>query len=99
MNHLRIDLHTHIIPKRLPDLSQKYGYAGWISTVENEDGTQTMMLDGKKFRDIKCNCWDPEARLEDLLKTNVDVQVISTIPVLFNYWAKPQHCLDLVHSV
>jgi aminocarboxymuconate-semialdehyde decarboxylase len=93
--HLRVDLHTHIIPKRLPDLSEKYGYPGWISTEPLPNGSARMMLDGKPFRDIECNCWDADTRVEDCVRTDVDVQVISTIPVLFNYWAKPAHCLDL----
>ncbi|KAJ1564452.1 hypothetical protein HK096_007914 [Nowakowskiella sp. JEL0078] len=93
--HLKIDLHTHILPSRLPDLSQRYGYGGWISVEPVGDGKAKMMLDGKPFRDITCNCWDAEERLRDCKRTGVDVQVISTVPVLFNYWAKPEHCLDL----
>ncbi|OAJ43304.1 hypothetical protein BDEG_26673 [Batrachochytrium dendrobatidis JEL423] len=92
---LRVDMHTHILPKHLPDLSQKYGYGGWISTEPLPNGQARMMLDGKPFRDICCNCWDADERISDCKKTDVDVQVISTIPVLFNYWAKPEHCLDL----
>lgn len=53
------------------------------------------MLDDKPFRDIECNCWDADQRLTECAATSVDVQVISTVPVLFNYWAKPEHCLDL----
>jgi aminocarboxymuconate-semialdehyde decarboxylase len=49
-----------------------------------------MMMDGKHFRDIECNCYDPEARNDTSA-----IQVISTVPVLFNYWAKPEHTADL----
>ena len=91
--HKRVDIHTHILPRRLPDLSKKYGYNGWISTEELPDGKQRMILDGKPFRDIECNCWDAETRIDEI-GTDV-IQVLSTIPVLFNYWAEPEHCLDL----
>ncbi|KAJ3330068.1 hypothetical protein HDU76_006498 [Blyttiomyces sp. JEL0837] len=92
---LRIDIHTHIMPKQLPDLKQKYGYGGWISVQNNGDGKASMMIDGKPFRDVECNCWKPEERIKEMAETSVDVQVISTIPVFFNYWAKPEHTLDL----
>jgi aminocarboxymuconate-semialdehyde decarboxylase len=54
-----------------------------------------MMIDGKPFRDVECNCWKPEERIKEMAETGVDVQIISTIPVFFNYWAQPEHCLDL----
>ncbi|KAJ3225309.1 hypothetical protein HDU81_008032 [Chytriomyces hyalinus] len=92
---LRIDIHTHIMPARLPDLKQKYGYGGWISVQNNGDGKAKMMIDGKPFRDVECNCWQPEERIKEMAATSVDVQIISTIPVFFNYWAEPEHCADL----
>lgn len=52
------------------------------------------MKDDEFFREIQHNCWDPAVRIEECGHTQVDVQVLSTIPVLFNYWAKPEHCYD-----
>ncbi|KAI9332295.1 hypothetical protein DFJ73DRAFT_62809 [Zopfochytrium polystomum] len=92
---LRIDIHTHIMPRQLPDLTQKYGYGGWISVENKGEGKARMMIDGKPFRDVECNCWQPEERIREMADTSVDVQIISTIPVFFNYWAKPEHTLDL----
>lgn len=54
-----------------------------------------MMMDGKFFRRIECNCWSPEQRIHECNSVGVDVQVLSTVPVMFNYWAKPEHTLDL----
>lgn len=53
-----------------------------------------MRDDGKFFREIQENCWSPEAILKDMDANKVDRMVLCTVPVLFNYWAKPEHTLD-----
>jgi aminocarboxymuconate-semialdehyde decarboxylase len=40
------------------------------------------------------NCFDASRRLKEMDDTQVTVQVLSTIPVLFNYWAKPNDALE-----
>jgi len=54
-----------------------------------------MMLGEKCFREVESNCWDPAVRLEECDRSGVQVQVLSTVPVMFSYWAKPQDALDL----
>ena len=53
-----------------------------------------MMRDDEFFREIQSNCWDADTRITECKHSKVDVQVLSTIPVLFNYWAKPKDALD-----
>ena len=87
---LKIDMHTHIIPKNLPDWQKKFGYDGFIQLDHHKKGWARMMMGQKFFREINENCWDPEVRINEYKKFNTQVQVVCTIPVLFAYFAKPK---------
>ncbi|MBA4144531.1 MAG: 2-amino-3-carboxymuconate-6-semialdehyde decarboxylase [Azospira oryzae] len=92
---LKIDSHTHIIPKDMPNWSEKFGYGDFIYLQHHKEGFAKMMRGNQFFREIKENCWHPEVRIEEYQQFNTQVQVVCTIPVMFSYWAKPLDCLDL----
>src|SRR5437899_218466 len=92
---MKIDLHTHILPKSWPNLRERYGYGGFVHLEHRGPGCARMMIDGASFREIDDHCWDPKRRLEHCETHAVDVQVLSTVPVMFSYWAKPRDTLDL----
>lgn len=54
-----------------------------------------METGGVQFRKIDCNCWDHHVRARECQETGVDMQVLSTVPVLFSYWAEAMEGYDL----
>lgn len=92
---LTIDIHTHILPKTWPDLQERYGYSGFIRLEHHKPCCARMMMDDKFFREIEDNSWDAETRIKECDHQQVDVQVLSTVPVMFSYWAKAKDTLDL----
>jgi aminocarboxymuconate-semialdehyde decarboxylase len=91
---LKIDMHTHIMPKEMPRWADKFGYEGFIHLDHHKPGKARMMQGNKFFREIKSNCWDEVIRIPEYEQYQTQVQVICTIPVLFAYFAKPEHCAE-----
>ena len=92
---LKIDMHSHIIPKNLPDWEKKFGYEGFIRLEHHKPGWANMMQGDNFFREINHNCWDPEVRINEYEKYTTQVQVVCTIPVLFAYFSKPKDGLEV----
>lgn len=92
---LKIDAHTHILPKKMPNWSEKFGYGDFIYLQHHKKGYAKMMRGNQFFREINENCWDADVRIQEYAQFNTTVQVVCTIPVMFSYWAKPLDCLSL----
>lgn len=89
----KIDIHTHIMPEQMPNWTQKFGYGEFIH-LEHRNCKACMMKGDQLFREVEENCYKEEVRIKEMDDTNVTIQVLSTIPVLFNYWANPADGLE-----
>lgn len=92
---LKIDCHTHILPKKLPNWTEKYGHGDFIYLQHHKRGYAKMMRGNQFFREISENSWNAELRIKEYEKFETQVQVVCTIPVMFSYWAKPYDCLEI----
>lgn len=92
---LKIDTHTHILPRKLPNWSEKFGYGDFIYLQHHKKGAAKMMRGNQFFREIRENSWNAELRIKEYAKFNTQVQVVCTVPVMFSYWARPLDCLDI----
>ena len=96
---LKIDVHTHILPERLPDFRMRPGGDRFVQLEHHAPGRARMMINGTIFREVERNVWDAEARLAECDAAGVGVQVLSTVPVMFSYWAEPAVALDLARHL
>lgn len=97
---LTIDVHTHLLPADWPDFAERFGYGRkrfvWPEPGHDNGKPCIRMMRGiQMFRRVWPSCYDPEAVLEDCAKNEVDVQVVCTVPVMFSYWTKPEHGLEI----
>src|SRR3979411_587653 len=92
---MKIDLHTHILPRDWPDLDKKSGFPGFVRLDHYKPCCARMMMGDRVFREITDNVWDPKRRIEECDREKISMQVLSTVPVMFSYWAKPADALDL----
>jgi len=89
-----IDIHNHFFPREWPDLAARYGTSNWPRIKHNEPGKAEIMVGDRFFRQIYSACWDPDVRLQEMDRDDVDVQVVSATPVLFAYDRPIEHALD-----
>ena len=85
-----VDLHAHVFPIGVPDLTAETGDMRWPRLVVNESGESgEIRLGDRVFRAVRQPLWDTAARIAALDRYGVDIQVISPMPVALTYWSDP----------
>jgi aminocarboxymuconate-semialdehyde decarboxylase len=87
-----VDLHTHVLSAQLPDLAAESGDPRWPRVVTETDGPDVgeVRRGSELFRVVQRPFWDADARIADMDRHGVDMQVVSPIPVAITYWADPR---------
>jgi aminocarboxymuconate-semialdehyde decarboxylase len=93
-----VDVHTHAIDEKLPDLRQAYPRDHW-PRVDRTSETEAELVFGEvPYRRIDHRCWSADARLADMDRDGVAVQVLSPIPVTFCYRAPAAGAAELASA-
>jgi aminocarboxymuconate-semialdehyde decarboxylase len=92
---MKIDLHTHILPPQWTDLREKYGDPRFPHLEHYAPCRARILIEGEGRREIGENLWIPAKRIEECDAAGVTLQVLSTMPVMFSYWAQADHAADL----
>jgi aminocarboxymuconate-semialdehyde decarboxylase len=90
-----IDVHTHAVDAALPDLRQAYPHDSWPTIERDSETDALLMFGGQAYRRIDHRCWSPDARLADMDREGIAIQVLSPIPVTFCYKASATGAAEL----
>ena len=91
----KIDIHTHILPENLNEITEIFSDPRFLILKPIDDVSAMLKKDGMEFRKVDCNCWNHKVRIEECDNNKINLQVLSTLPVLFSYWAQDDECLFL----
>ncbi|OJV28947.1 amidohydrolase family protein [Sphingomonas sp. 67-36] len=80
-----IDMHSHFFPMSdaaYADAAERDGLP-WLKRTGAGEGM--IMVGSREFRPVREALWNPAARIEDLDRNHIDMQVICATPVMFGY--------------
>ncbi|MFE5856479.1 MULTISPECIES: amidohydrolase family protein [unclassified Streptomyces] len=90
------DVHAHVFPRISESESRLLQGAGepWLRVHQDGSGTGMMMSGTEEYRPVTASLWDPERRLIEMDALGIDVQAISSTPLMFGYAAPPDRAAE-----
>lgn len=88
-----IDVHAHIVCRDFPDA--RTSEPRWPCMCHGEGDQATVMIGGKRFREVDARSWDVGRRLADMDAAGVARQALSPMPELLSYWFALEAGLDM----
>ncbi|SDJ42526.1 amidohydrolase family protein [Streptomyces indicus] len=96
-----VDVHAHVFPeigRAESRLLTGRDDGPWLRTTDGH-GAGMMMAGGTEYRPVRRTLWDPAERVADLDRLGVDVQVLSSTPMLFGYGLDSERAADWCRMV
>jgi aminocarboxymuconate-semialdehyde decarboxylase len=90
-----IDLHAHFVPRTFLETIEREGAPYGASVRRDKD--PTMMVGGRPYGPITRHYHETKARIAEMDKARVDMQVLSLCPPMV-YWADPALGVPLAQS-
>jgi len=86
---MRVDIHTHYIPQEFIDEIKKSGAGQKLDAeiITNDKGVEMVRHKQGYIYPLYKGFYCKEARLEDMDKRGIDIDVLSGAPPTFYYWA------------
>ncbi|MBS4730296.1 amidohydrolase [Mycobacterium sp. SM1] len=95
--HGTIDFHTHAIDPDLPDVGATH--QGSFPRVERAgERSARIIVDDRVYRNIDDTCWSANARIRDMDREGIAVQVLSPIPVTLCHEQPASGAAILAHA-
>uniref|UniRef100_UPI003F491582 amidohydrolase family protein n=1 Tax=Streptomyces chartreusis TaxID=1969 RepID=UPI003F491582 len=80
-----VDVHAHVFPhiSRAAARLLRDHDGPWLR--DHGDGTGMMMVGNVEYRPVTRSLWDPAVRVTEMDTLGVDVQIVSSTPLMFGY--------------
>lgn len=86
---MRIDIHTHFIPRNFIDQARRGQAIGQVTLQKDNGLERAIHPEGYRYT-LFPKFWDVGAKLEDMDRLGIDISVLSVPPSLFFYWLESE---------